>query len=167
MHAIAEVRVMHHIGRDDAMDVLVLVRLQPGGDEANGRAAVRIGGDLRYRYERRSRWIEPAPQTAARWCGWCGSGQLRLQRLGALRRRLRVGLLKVRRGEQCPETAARPRGGHSPRALRGRRAGTRMAIPRGTDICSRGSTSCSARSTSAAKSISIQGTPVTSITSKQ
>src|ERR1700722_6677480 len=62
VYAIAEIRVVEHIGRDDAANLVLVVRLDPSRNEPERRAAVRIDGDFGNRYEGRGRRIEPPRQ---------------------------------------------------------------------------------------------------------
>src|SRR6185312_11529890 len=71
VRAPAEIRVVYDVRRNHLTDVLVLIRLQPRGDDPERRAAVRIDRDLRNREEGRSGGIEPAEHSGGRgpW-GW-------------------------------------------------------------------------------------------------
>src|SRR3984957_17560709 len=75
VHAKAEIGVVEHIGRDDAIDLVILVRMHPRRNETQRRAAVRIDADQGDRNEWSGRRVEPPPETRGRSGGGGGGAR--------------------------------------------------------------------------------------------
>ena len=85
VHAVTKIRIVEHIGCDDAADLVIVVGFDPNGQDSQCGATVWVRPDQRHRNERNRRWIEPSRQTARRDVGL---GTARVGRRNGVRQRI-------------------------------------------------------------------------------